>query len=703
MGTRSLLLSSVAGFALFTAASALAQTASPESPPAQLPAITVEGQQVEERADGPVEGYRATRSATGTKTDTPLKDVPQTINVVPRQVIEDRQTTRLSDALLTVPGVQANGTNGGRGQNFTLRGFQTQTVATDGIMQSPALNFTPVTRDLANIERVEVLKGPSSVLYGRTEPGGLINLVTKKPTDTFTGSATLQGGSYDFYRGEGTVSGPLDAAATLTARMTAAVQTEGSFRYDNDDTRNFFAPVVNWAPRDDTRFTLGADHTEQDSQFDRGLVAVGNRVLLLKDRYYSEDWARYDARVDNVTAKGEHDLNDWLTLRQVVNYTVGDTYRLVANPGTVNTAGTTLSRTALRQTEDFDSWDLQSDAVMKFQTGSIGHTVVTGYEYVNGDRTVRQINYSLASISLYNPVYGAEPGTITSRNNVYTRMYINSLYAQDQIKLNDQWELVLGLRYDKLDQTTVTQNVATHVDDQNWGPKAGVVYKPVPRLSLYANYSTSFSPQTTAILGGGTPDPEKGVQYETGARYELIPDRLSVGAAIYQITKENVATASGVTNFSVLTGEQRSRGFETDLTGEILPGWSVIAGWGYTDAEVTSDRTTPVGNRLANVPNFAGGLWSVYQFQSGQMKGLGLGAGVTYVGSRNGDLANTYSVDGYYRFDASVFYDLNDRIRLSLSGRNLTDQDYVEQTVNSRVENIPGAPMTVIAGVTAKF
>jgi iron complex outermembrane receptor protein len=700
MAARHIFFSSVATFTVLIAVPAFAQTAT--DAPAQLPPIKVEGQQQEERADGPVDGYRATRSATGTKTDTPLKDVPQTVNVVPRQVIEDRQTTRLSDVMLTVPGVQANGTNGGRGQNFTLRGFQTQTMAVDGVLMSPAYNFGAVARDLANVERVEVLKGPGSVLYGRTEPGGIINLVTRKPTETFTGSATLQGGSYEFYRGEGTVSGPLDAAGTLTARMTAAVQTEGSFRYDNDDTRNFFAPVVNWTPREDTRLSFNYEHTEQDSQFDRGLVAVGNRVVLLRDKYYSEDWSRYDARVDTFTAKGEHDLNDWLTLRQVVNYNQGDTYRLVANPGTVNAAGTTLSRTALRQTEDFDSWDLQSDAIMKFQTGSIGHTVVTGYEYVNGDRTVVQQNYALASINIYNPVYGAPPGAATTRNMPITRMYINSLYAQDQIKLNEQWEVVLGLRYDKLDQTTVTNAVATRVDDHNWGPKAGVVFKPVPPLSLYANYSTSFNPQTTSIVGGGTPEPEKGIQYETGARYDLIPDKLSVGAAVYQITKENVATSTGG-GLSVLTGEQRSRGFETDVTGEILPGWNMIAGLSYTDAEVTSDLTTPVGNRLSNVPTFSGGLWSVYQFQTGELKGLGLGAGATYVGARKGDLANTYTVKAYTRFDATVFYDLNERIRLSLSGRNLTDREYVEQTVNSRVENLPGAPRTVIAGVTAKF
>jgi len=684
---------------------AWAQTATPAAEPAvPLPAISVEGQAQPERADGPVEGYRATRSATGTKTDTAIKDVPQTINVVPRQVIEDRQITSLVDALYNTPNVIGAGTNGGRGQNFFVRGFQTQTMAIDGVMQSPALNFPLVTRDLSSAERVEVLKGPASVLYGRNEPGGLVNVVTRKPTDTFTGGATLQGGSYDFFRGESTVSGPLDAKGELTARMTAAYTTAGSFRYANDDTLEYIAPVLNWAPREDTRFALNYEHTQQDSQFDRGLPAIRNRVTLDRDKYYGEDWARYIAEVHNGTFRAEHDFSDWFTARQMVNYTFGSTYRQVPNGTSVNAAGTLLNRQALRQFEEMDALDLQTEGVSKFNTGSIGHTLLTGYEYINADRTINQYNATLAAINLNNPAYGARPGTFSFQNRPLTRINMHALYLQDQIKLDEQWDVLAGLRHDMLDQTSITSGRGTMIDRTNTSPRLGVVYKPVPPLSLYTSYSTSFSPQTSRLLNEAVPEPEKAVQYEAGAKYDLVPDKLSVGMAVFEITKENVATPSTVTGFNILTGEVRSRGIEFDVTGEILPGWRVIGGAGYLIPEITKDASTASnkGNRPGGIPDVTATLWTSYQFQSGELKGLGAGIGATYVGQRAGDNANSYSVGSYTRWDSSIWYELTQNLRVTLTGRNLTDREYIEQTVTS-LENLPGAPRTVIAGISAKF
>lgn len=705
MAMRHTLLATSAAIALMFAPTPAAWAQTAGAAPTQLPAINVEGQApAQERADGPVEGYRATRTGTATRTDTPIKDVPQTVNVVPRQVLEDRQTTGLVDALATVPNVIGAGTNGGRGQNFFIRGFQTQTMAIDGVMQSPALNFPLVTRDLSSVERVEVLKGPSSVLYGRNEPGGLINIVTRKPTDSFTGSATLQGGSYDYFRGESTVSGPVDAKGELTARMTAAYTSAGSYRYANDDTLEYIAPVLNWTPRDDTRFALNYEHTQQDSQFDRGLPAIRNRVTLDSDKYYGEDWARYTAEVHNTTLRGEHDFNDWFTFRQLINYMSGNTYRQVANGTSVNAAGTLLNRQALRQFEETDALDLQSEGISKFQTGSIGHTVVTGYEYINADRTIVQYNATLAAINLANPVYGAQPGNFNFQNRPLTRINLHGLYVQDQIKFDERWEALVGLRYDILDQTSITSGRGTMIDRTNTSPRLGVVYKPVPPLSLYTSYSTSFSPQTSRLLGEAVPVPEEAVQYEAGAKYDLVPDRLSVGAAIFQITKENVATPSTVSGFNILTGEVRARGLEFDVSGEILPGWRVIGGAGYLIPEITKDASTASnkGNRPGGIPDVTASLWTSYQFQTGELKGLGAGIGATYVGQRAGDNANSYSVGSYTRWDSSIWYELNQNLRLTLTGRNLTDREYIEQTVTN-LENLPGAPRTVIAGVTAKF
>ncbi|MFN4311557.1 MAG: TonB-dependent siderophore receptor [Ferrovibrio sp.] len=688
---------------------AAAQTAPTVDAPTQLPSIQVEGQTVEETADGPVAGYRATRSATGTKTDTPLKDVPQAVNVVPRQVIEDQQANRLTDVLMNVPNVQPGSTIGNRAENFTVRGFRGETYARDGVVNNPL--FTNETfLDLANVERVEVLKGPASVLFGQGDPGGLVNIVTKKPQTTTAIGGSLEAGSYDFYRGEADVTGALDGGKTLAGRFAAAYQHSDSFRdFFTESERRHVAPTLLWTPNDHTRLTLGFDYTDQTQPFDRGLVAVGREVAKIPNsRYLGEAFSVFESNKAAAQYKLEHDANDWLTIRQVTRVDRGESYRYSADPRNSPNIATTgaLLRQARIQNDDTEYADFTLDATAKFATGPMQHTLLLGSEYGKAARDIDFRTATLNNINIYNPVYSVTHGTFGATTVQTYDADIYALYLQDQIALGEQVKLIFGARYDAFDQVntqrTATTNTRTPQSDDAISPRAGIVWQPLPPLSLYASYTESFKPQTATDSAGKALAPETGQQHEVGVKYDLVPDRLTTTVAVFNLTRQNVATTDPADDdYSIATGEQRARGIEWDITGTIQPGWQVMASAAHLNTEVTKD-TTYQGNSLAGAPRWSGSLWSTYQLQHGPWRGFGFGGGLVAVDARTGNIDNSFSVEGYLRVDAVAFYDLNDHIRLSLAAKNLFDADYVETPV-SRTEIYAGAPLTVLARLTARY
>lgn len=674
--------------------------------PAVLPALKVEGQ-TPEFADGPVQGYRATRSATGTKTDTPLKDVPQSVQVVPRSVIEDQQDNRLVDALMNVSNVQPGSTIGNRAENFTIRGFRTETFARDGVVNNPL--FTNETfLDLSNVERVEVLKGPASVLFGQGDPGGLVNIVTKKPQRDFGAGGSLEAGSFDYRRGEADVTGPLTGDGALTARLTGGWQKTDSFRdFFSESERKAVAPSLLWQPRDTTSVALTLDYTEQDQPFDRGLVAVNGKVAKIPyDRYLGEEFSRFDSNKLTLQSKIEHEVNDWLTIRQISRFDRGESFRYSADPqGNANAAGN-LNRRARIQNDDTQYSDLTLDAMARFDTGPLRHAVLFGGEYGKASRDLDWKLYSLASINIYNPVYGATPGSFISATTQTNDTDLYGLYLQDQIDLTEKVKLLLGARYDSFDQTqhqvsgsTVTDSALT---DSAISPRAGIVWQPVEPLSLYVSYTQSFKPQTSTDSSGQVLQPETGEQYEVGAKADIVPDRLSTTLAVFNLTRQNVGTTDpNNSSYSIATGEQRSRGVEFDVTGTLMPGWQVIASGAYLNSEVTKDNRYQ-SSSLVGAPRWSGSLWSTYRIGAGSLKGLGFGAGMVAVDHRNGSLDNSFSVPGYARVDASVFYDLSEHVRLSLAVKNLFDTDYIETPVSS-TEIYSGAPLTALARLTARY
>jgi iron complex outermembrane receptor protein len=662
-----------------------------------------------ERADGPVQGYRATRSATGTKTDTALRDIAQSIQVVSRQLLEDQQVNNLGDALTNVSSVQRGNTHGGSSESFVIRGFKATTYAVDGMLINPLVSRPEALRDLANVERVEVLKGPASVLYGRGNPGGLINLVTRQPSFTPQAQVKAQAGSYDFYRLEANASGPLDEAKTLAGRMTVAAQTDRGFRDTfRDSKRTYVAPTLRWEPTDSTRVDAGAEFIDQTSPFDRGLIPQNGKINMNADRYLHEPWSRDKADKVSVWYGAEHDVNDWLTLRQMTRWDQSHKDRYVVDLRTLGADGRTLSRRATDGDERIKTLDMQFEAIARFATGGLNHTALAGFEYVDGKRNVESDRASLASIDIFNPVYGALPGPFAFNDMTDYKVESYSVYLQDQVDLSEQWKLIVGARYDDTRQRNSTTNAAyevtkTDIDPSRVSPRLGLVYQPTDWLALYASYSTSFTPQSNIQRNGSVLDPEEGKQYEVGAKVDVIPDRLSATLSVFEITRENVAAPDpSDDSYSVQTGEQRVRGIELDVTGTPLKGWDIIGNISALNAKVTKDTTIEEGNRLDGVPIMSGSIWSSYQLQEGPMRGLGFGAGVIAVGERQGDIDNSYDVSGYARIDASVFYDINENVRVSLNGRNLTDRKYIE-TVAGTDGNYAGAPASAIAAVSVKF
>jgi iron complex outermembrane receptor protein len=411
--------------------------------------------------------------------------------------------------------------------------------------------------------------------------------------------------------------------------------------------------------------------------------------------------------------RAEHDVNDWLTMRQMTRWDESRKDRFASDlRGAVRSDGT-VQRRANDADETIRTLDTQFEAIARFATGGLGHTVLAGFEYIDGTRNSDTDQGDLTPINVYNPVYGAQPTNFRRVESARFDLQSYSFYLQDQIDLSEQWKLIVGARYDDTRQSIDTTNEAgvvtpNEITPSKVSPRLGLVYQPTNWVALYASYSTSFAPQADIQSDKSPLDPEEGEQYEVGAKFDLIPDRLSATLSAFEITRQNVSAPDpSDTNYKVQVGEQRVRGVELDVSGKPMPGWDIIGNISALNAKVTKDTDTAsqasrVGNRLDGVPIMSGSIWSSYQIQNGPLKNLGFGAGVVAVGERQGDIDNSYDVSGYARVDASVFYDIDKNIRVSLNGRNLTDRKYIE-TVAGTDGNYAGAPASFTASVSAKF
>ncbi|AFZ30313.1 TonB-dependent siderophore receptor [Gloeocapsa sp. PCC 7428] len=662
---------------------------------------------------GEQDGYFVPDASTATRTDTPLRDIPQSIQVVPQQVLRDQQAVRLEDALQNVSGVTQITPRSWPGSDFAIRGFRIDefsffgTTLRDGL-QDPVGTYL---LELTSVDRVEVLKGPSSVLFGSANPGGTINIITKQPLpDPFYElSATV--GSYDFYRGAIDLTGPLNDSQTVLYRLNASYRSAGSFIDFVENQNISIAPVLDWRISDNTSLTFSGEYLSLNSVFTPGQPAVGTILpnpngAIARNLYIGEPDSDFDQNGIRVRAELEHQFSDNWSLRSAFGLrTYRETRRDLVFPDSLSPDNRTLNR---RYGVDFNELDIYSfvtDIVGKFSTGSVEHQLLLGTTLARIDFIRAEGSGGTAPpLDLFNPVYG-QP--LTPPVQFYDSTSVSDslgVYIQDQVTITDNLKLLLGLRFDAFEQTNrdLLEDSRTNQSGNACSPRVGIVYQPVEPLSLYASYSRSFTPTIGLAFDGSQFEPGRGTQYEIGVKADL-NDQLSATLALYDLTRSNVLTDDPVNpNFSIQTGEQRSRGVELNLTGEVLPGWNIFAGYAYTDATVTDDTDSSlVGNFLNNVPENSFNLWTTYEIQAGALQGFGVGVGLFFVGERQGDLANTFQLPSYLRTDAAIFYN-RDQFQAQINFKNLFDMDYFTGAF-SNLRVFRGEPFTIQGTISWQF
>lgn len=714
-----------------------APSAPPESTPAP-PAPSVEPQQPEPpaapepeaqtevapleltvTAEQEAEGYRVPNASTATGTDTPILKTPFSVQVVPQEIIRDQQATEIQEALSNVSGVTYLGSNAGREAIFSIRGFgnvfaTAVPVLRDGYRLYGEFQAIP---ELANLQQVEVLKGPASILYGQIEPGGIINLVSKKPLAEPFYEAELQVGSREFVRPRIDLTGPLTSNGDLLYRLNTLYKHEKSFRnFTTDIDRVSVAPVLTWKISDRTDLTIPLEYIYNHGPADFGILKFGNGVAPIpRERVINNPDDTITTDYLSLGYSLEHRFSNNWKVRNGFRYIDYDyNYSVVALPFTVEDE--TVTRFYAVQEGRDQSYSLYTSAVGNVTTGSIQHTLTAGVDLNRSESNIFTL-FDAANpspINIFDPDYNLVPKPDRSSLPLFGDEVSTSnrlgIYLQDQIDLLDNLILVAGLRYDTVSQKTTnvetpfTPGGETEQTNDAVSPRVGLLYQPIQELALFANYSQSFNPNTSATASGQPLEPERGKGFEVGAKTELLDQKLLATLTYFNITKNNVAVIDpDFPLFFEAVGEQRSQGVELDVVGELSPGWKVIGSYSYIDAKVTDDTDpTIIGKRLFGVPRHGASLWTTYEIQQGVLQGLGFGVGVNYAGNRFGDLANSFEIGDYLTGNAAIFY-RRDRYRFALNLKNIANTNYIRGVTGNEGGIYPGEPFTVLGSVSAEF
>jgi iron complex outermembrane receptor protein len=711
-----------------------------------LKAMTVVGKAVQDPNDPLNKSYTVTNSSTATKTDTPIMETPVSIQVVPRAVMDDQKTTTIKDALENVSSVRPQSSLG-LSNGFIIRGFRNGRIYRNGLVANGLGIGEGAQFDSANLERVEVLKGPAAVLFGRIEPGGLINLVTKKPRDESYYSVEQRFGSYDFYRTEWDATDALTKDKSLSYRFTGSYQNNKSFRDFNFNDRVLVNPSLTWRPSDATKIDLEVEALHDDYQVDRGLFAIGNRpapIPISRSFIDPNDPIDTNSKV-NLGFNLTHAFNtDW-TLRNRFLASFVDDSNTSVKPANANTVAQFFDpsagkrsylRNIFSQISSSQTYTTNLDLTGNLELWGTKHQTLVGFDYLRADGTyLTRGNFQEPvpglAIDIFNPVYGIDPSFYAKAlatpfpagaNHSFFRDDWYGVYFQDHITLWDKVHIVGGGRYDWSTTGRGSGNSFSAAEaalpsrkDEGFSPRVGVLYQPWSWASVYGNWTTSFGVNNGVTTTGATINPEIGEQFETGLKTEFFDRRLTTTVAYYHLTKENVLTRdfnSPDPFASAAIGKARSQGIELDMTGQITDEFSVVGNYAFTDARITKDFSGLQGNRMNNVPEHSGSLWLKYDIHHYEpLNGLSFGAGLFAAGQRQGDNDNTFVLPGYARLDAFAAYSHQlgkSRLITQLNIRNLLDKTYYESTdpfqnAPPRVGIYPGAPLTAMGSIRLEF
>lgn len=657
----------------------------------------------------PTTGYVAHESTTATKTDTPVIEIPQSISTITQDQLREQGATTLNQALRYTSGVtpENRGAVATRLDQFTVRGFSASSFL-DGLRVFGSRDALPQV-DSYRLERIDVLKGPSSVMFGQGGPGGLVNQISKRPLTERLNEIGLHVGNFDFRRVDADFSGPLDADKKFLYRITgSAYMADGQLDHTKE-RRYWVAPSFTWQPSADTRLTILANFQRDPHMGSYGGVPGLRSLTVPADGYRvgpgfydgDADYETSDRRNSSVGYQFEHRFNDTLTMRSNARFLHAEgVYRTVymnsTGTGFLDPGLTLLNRNRGGTDVEMDQIVIDNHVQAKFNTGSIGHTALLGVDFAHLKSDTRASTFDSAPpLNIFNPDYHQvipEPNWVSQTQQ---RQYQTGIYFQDQIKI-ERLSVLLGGRYDwartMSDATTLATGVLRHTPQhaKAFTGRAGVIYNFDNGVAPYASYSESFEPQSGTDRAGDPFDPTRGKQVEVGVKYQPTGTNALFTVAAFDIRRQNLLTAIpgcvGV-GCQEQTGELRTQGLEFEARGDVARGLSLIGNYSYIDNEYTKDNPTATGPSLVGksptaIPKHQASAWARYQLQGGPLAGLGLAAGVRYLGTSAGDNANTFKVPAVTLVDAAIDYDLGRAspqlkgMSVALNVSNLFNKDY---------------------------
>ena len=649
------------------------------------------------------------------KLDVPIIEMPQTAVVISEKVIEDQAAQSLKDVFRNISGVFESG-NTLNAQSEVLpviRGFEAPFVFRNGMRATQVGSV-----DLFNIESVEVLKGPASILFGGLEPGGVLNFTTKKPLDTPFHEIEQSFGSYDYYRTTFDSTGRLDKEGRFLYRFNAAYTNAGSFRDYMDVERLAIAPSFTWRISDDTEVGFDLAYTREKQPYDTGVpVGPDGTPLVPIETFFGDPHLKGRVLEDLFTGLDfKHRFNDIFTLRSRFQFHRSEPENeALRNRGVVVIPGGFEVRQRYQnEARVDDEYQFVTDLLANFDTGPIKHNAVIGFDLIRQESQFDRYRVNTPNVPIRpfpNVTYIPEPGSFAVPD-VKGNLEWAALYAQDQMSMlqDDRLHLLIGGRLDSVDQQQSLPAPSSSEDSELTG-RAGLLYEATDWLSPYASVSQSFRPQTleTVDRSGKVLDPHTGSQIEGGFKFDFCDERLIATLSAYQIEKENVAVYNVAEDFYYPGVKQESRGVELDVIGKLTDTVAVVANYAYTDTEVTANPEVPasVGSRLGGAPLHAARLWLTYDFpEESVLHGLGFGGGARYESERLASFASAVTLDEFLIFDAGIWYrhelESGQVVKTQLNFQNLTDEEYYPRASDQSIVH-PGHPFGVTASVGFEF
>lgn len=661
-----------------------------------LPETSINAAGEYESAWGASTGYVATRTAAGTKTDTPIVETARSLSVITRQQLDDRQVLNLNDALRYTAGVQSSGYGSdSRADWLRVRGFD-PTQFLDGLAL-PKGSFANPKVEPWNLERITVLRGPASSVYGQTPPGGMLDMVSRRPQAESAHQIEAQAGSNEHKQINFDSTGKIDDEGRFLYRVSGVVRDSNSPIDHIPDKRYNIAPSLTWNVDEDTKLTFISQYTRDDTGITGQFLPLQGTKLpsaagkISHHKNLGEpDWDFYDRTYYALGYAFEHRLNDTWQFRQNLRYTKNDLSFQAVNVGTVNTvdADGNVNRESGIINEDISQFAVDNNFQADFDTGAVSHTLLLGLDHQRANTNYQWLyGLGVPPINVNRPVYGADMSGVSyiTLQDFNQKTQQTGVYVQDQMSL-DNWRLTLGGREDWVHTgTRFNVNDATSTQrDKAFSGNVGLSYVFDNGVTPYISYTESFQPTMGADARAAQSfAPTEGRQYEVGVKYQPVGSQTLLTAAVYDLTQQNVRVTEGSITRQV--GELQVRGLELEASTQLTDNFKAIASYTYTDTEITKGLATDVGNRMALIPRNQATLWADYTWHNGLLDGFGVGGGVRYVGDTYGNAANTSvaHVSSYTVYDASAHYDLGQLdnsmkgLSVAVEAKNLFNKDYL--------------------------